>query len=330
MDTAPAASAATAESASSTEPVQPDTDPTAPEEGDQVQPDVDADGEAEVAEALADYIGDEELAKIKGRKIKLKLDGEDAEMTVDEILRNTALNKVLTKRGQEASQAKKEAQQQLDALAHFLTHARENKTSIWELAEKLGHNPDELAEERVWNKIQYEKMSPAEKRAHELEKENAILKHKEQEREKQALSEKEILESQQAEQDVQTDVEEVLKLLGKKPTARLVARIAEVLHSSISSLGKKPSHRQVADKIRASLHQDLSEYLSAQDIAALVEAGEIPKEFLNQLSQYQVRKASKKLPGSSPSHKAASTDTAKKKSEKIGVDTFFKNLGSGR
>lgn len=328
METASnAAPAAGAESAQSTDPTPTSPEEIQIEEGDQAQPEPE-DGDSEAAQALADYISDDELAKLKARKLKLKLDGQDAEMTLEEVLKNTALNKVITKRGQEASETKKQAQQQLDALAHFLTYARENKGALWELAEKLGHNPDEIAEERVWQKLQYEKMSPAEKEAHELKQKYSALQKQLEEAQMKEKSEQEIVAQKQAEEEVQTDVEEVLKLLNKKPTPRLVARIAEVLHSSISSLGKKPSYRIVADKIRASLHQDLTEYLSAQDIAALVEAGEIPEKFLSQLSQYQVRKASKKLPGSTPSTKAASKEPASKKPEKIGINEFFKKLGS--
>jgi hypothetical protein len=261
----------------------------------------------------------------KGTKHKVKINGEELEVEYDELVRNYQLNKAITKKEQETAKLRREIAQEKEQLQKFFESAKQDKKVLWELARKFGHNPEELAEELVWEKLQYERMTPEQRELHELRKEReARQKEKEDaERRQKELEAEE--EAKRYESEIEEDVLAVVDLAGRKPTPSVVARIAEIYQSHITAKKQKPSREVVAQKLRHWYDQELTAELTEGNIDQFIER--LPRDALNKLNEHLVSKARKHLPSSpSPSRPSAEKSQTKPKPKSIGVDEFFKNL----
>lgn len=264
-------------------------------------------------------------------------DGNELEVDYDDLVKNFALNKTLTQRGQEAAAKRKEAealaaraQAELDAFKRDLERVKENPEILFHLAKQAGLDDesfDSLAEERVWRKIQYEKMSEAEKEAYHAKLERDQLKKEKAEREQKDRAAQEEQLGVQAEKEIEDCVMEAVKFSGLKPTPRLLARIAERTQAVLNATDKLPSPEEVAKYVRDWYHQDYSELYDSDDISVedLIEKRLLSDKLLNKIQKYLLNKASKNVPSFGSSRQATNPGKPAKK-QSISVDEFFKRL----
>lgn len=291
--------------------------------------------EAPKLEVVPDEPKDEKPADpFRAAKHKVKIEGQELEVDYDELLKGYQLNKVVTQRSQEAAAARKEAQQQIDQLAQFLQSAKSDPQVALGLLSELGHDVDKLAEEVLWKKIQFEKMSPAEKEAYHAKKEAARLKEELDKRDAKYRSEQEIIMSSRAEEKIESAVMEAIKSVGEQPTPTMIRRSAEIMDAYVSAHGELPSPSFVAKRLKewddTEVAQRFSERLTSKDvIQKLVEAGRLPQATIKAFQEYLLEKAAKPLPDSpKPSRQAASDKSGKaKQGKKVGLDEWFKSLG---
>ena len=293
----------------------------------------------EVAQAAPklEVVPDEPEAKpadpFRAAKHKVKIEGQELEVDYDELLKGYQLNKVVTQRSQEAAAAKKEAKEQIDQLARFLQSAKGDPQVALGLLNELGHDVEKLAEEVLWKKIQFEKMTPAEKEAYHAKKEAARLKEELDKRDAKMRSEQEIFMSQRAEQRIEHAVVEAIKSVGEQPTPTMIRRSAEIMDAYVSAHGELPSPAFVAKRLKewedTEVTQRFSERLTSKEvIQKLVEAGQLPQATIKAFQDYLLEKAAKPLPDSpKPSRQAASDKSGKAKPKKVGIDEWFKSLG---
>lgn len=255
------------------------------------------------AQAAADY-----------RKMmhKVKLDGRELDVPYDELVNSYQLKSSSTKRFQEAAAAKQQ-------ISELLSKAKEDP---WMLLEQLGINPDEIANKRVAEKIEWD-LLPKEKkelitRQRELEKrEREVNKYKEEQtsKEQQALY-------TQAAQEIDTEIGDVLKASGLQPSPRVVARVAEIMIAHLEK-GDRIHASKALERVDKDVFDEAIHYFDSLPIEKLVER--LPKEFIKKLRKYDVSNVQTGKPfGGLASGTDALPKPGGKKSKS--TDEFFERL----
>ncbi len=270
-------------------------------------------------------------------KIKVKIDGKEmtisqsalktiaAELGTSEeaFIRDFGTSANATRKTQEIAKLRREVEADKARLQEDISRLKSDPKVLWQLAKELGHDPEALAEERVWEKIQYEKLSP--------EKREALAEKQRADAAEQRLKDLEAAEnektskaaSQAAEQEIEQDVMKVLELTKRKAEPALIRRVAEIYESYMLAKKTKPSHEYVVNKLRDLRRQEFAEDLAGTDIEELM--NNLPQDFISKFQSHLVSKArSRDLPSHTPSGSAPSQPKAK--SERVTIDQFFKNL----
>lgn len=168
------------------------------------------------------------LAEFRGKKIKQKVDGQELEVDLEEIIKAYPKISAADKRFMEAASIRK----QVDGLLKNITEAQDYQSLVKLMGKEKA---EKFAEDLLLEKINYEQMSPEQRRAFELEQENKTLKSREEEAKRARLEQERAAIRAQAVQSIDTEISAALKELGKKPTPRLIARIAEQMLVSLEA-----------------------------------------------------------------------------------------------
>ncbi len=104
-----------------------------------------------------------EAAKEAMRKYKVKVDGEELEVDEDELKRGYSHQKAANKLFQDAKIARKQSEE-------FIMMMKDPK-KFFETAQKLGHDPRELAEKYLASQLEDELMDPKDKEIKTLKQE---------------------------------------------------------------------------------------------------------------------------------------------------------------
>lgn len=256
-------------------------------------------------------------------KRKIKVDKEEFEVTDEELVRGYQTTASATKKAQEVAKLRKEVESDRAQLQSLIDGIKNDPETLWNIAKQLGHDPEKLAEERVWKKIQYEKMSPEGQQALKEKQRADLAEQRIKEIEDENNAKMSQAQSQAAEAEIESDVMKVLELSKRKAEPGLIRRVAEIYESYMLAKKTKPSHEYVVNKLRDFRRQEFAEDLAGTDIEELVNT--LPKEFISKLQDHLVKKArTRDLPNHTPSGSAPSN--AKAKTERQTIDQFFKNL----
>ena len=238
----------------------------------------------------------------KGTRHRVKIDGQEREVDYDTLIRDYQTSQAAQRRFQEASKE--------SARAKELEKRLENGDIKW-LTEKLGKDrARELFEDHLIGELEYEALSPAEKRSMELENENKSLKS-EKEREKAELERRRYDHTvSKAHDELDVEISEALSAEGMKPTPRLVMRILDEIEANLATKDRRIPAGQAKDKAIQSIYQDIAEYLPQLPIEKALAL--FPKEFLDRVRNYEVEqvlgerqaKRIKVTPGKSDAPKA--------------------------
>jgi hypothetical protein len=166
--------------------------------------------------------GEMSLAYDPNARVKIKVDGEEVEVTLDQAVREYRRRAAADKRFQEASEIRKSAEAVMEKL----------KTNPWEALRQLGIDPDKAAADRIMAKIEEEKL--AAENPSELERRRAIEQLEKEQTAKKAL------EKQIEEAEIKKKREEIRGRIDKQFTAALkeeklpatpytVARMADIV-----------------------------------------------------------------------------------------------------
>lgn len=289
-----------------------------------------AEGEAAKVEAEA-----QSEAKEAAQKFKRKVNGKLVEASEDELWKHYGLESTSRERMQEAAKQKKEAdelrkaaQQDKDALGEFLLSLQKKPDTVFQLLEKMGHDPKAVARQLVLREMELERMSPEQRRIHDLEQE------REQWLEEQKLR-KEALEAEEKnKQDahfiksVDDNLSEALKLSGLTPKPKTIARMAEACQTLLNAMPPNsdlPSPDKVVQKFLSHMRQDASDLIGEQSPEKLVELGILTDKSIKQIVDWHLAKNKTNLPSFESGQKQVS-NSKKEPKKKIGINQFFDNL----
>ncbi len=213
-------------------------------------------------------------------KVKVKIEGKEVEVPFQRLIDDYSLQSVSTKRLQEASQLRKE----VDSLIGGLS--KKDRNALQQLVGVVGEDSfRELAENYLYDKIQFEQLPDsdkkrisAEKRAEQLEQ---ALKEKESESQ-QAVREQ---LRQKAWQEIDNEVAEHLKS-SKYKTPRLVARAIETILANHQTNGTRLPLKDAWTTAERDIVEDAKAYLQDLDLEDIKNI--LGKEKLKALRQADV------------------------------------------
>lgn len=278
----------------------------------------------EMKEAIEDAIeqgASEKQIKNMIKKFQLKVDGKVIDREVD--LNDTEYLKNQLQLAEAARQRMSETAQMRKLLGEV-----ENtlKTNPWEIFEKLGMDPDELAEMRLQQKVEQMKKSPEQLEREKINKELEELRQES----KRLKEEKEQAEFQKMQQNasiqIETEIASALDAHKTLPKSRhVVKRIADSMLWAIDNGFKDVSAEDVIPLVERDLRDELNRFMD-----------EMPDELLESYIGKKTtdRLRTKRLNNMKVSNLNQVKPTTKsidkkkeKSSKKLRQKDFFRNLG---
>jgi len=248
-----------------------------------------------------------------GTKHKVKVDGKDVEIDYETLVRDYQIRQASDRRFQEASQKEKSVQQVQQAL---------EAGDLSFLTQKLGKaKAKELMEDFLIRDLEEEELrrqNPGEARARELE---AKLKDREDkdkdDADKRAKAEKDVV-LKQAHEDLDKEVGDALRALGRKPTPRLVIRIIDEMMARMDAKKESLPADKASQKAVSSIHEDIKDFLPQLETSELVQV--LGLDIVKRISEYQ---ANQLLSDRSKVRTKPSDAKAPQAKKKLGIDEWI-------
>lgn len=242
-------------------------------------------------------------------KHKVKIDGQEAEVSLDELIAGYSKAKASHDRFQQAAQERKIAEQ----LKKEAEEAKARlKTNPWDVLKELEADPRALAEEYLIKQLEYDAMTPEQRTAMEESKrkdrerqelEEKIRKYEEREKaEKEAQEAKEIQEkTQHFVKEIETSMLEALQSSALPKTHAMVAKVADkMLEAHSYGIDMHPSQavRLVEEELKV-LKKAFLEDLDADKLADF-----LGEEQLKKIRKRDVEKLKNPIPTPENKNKA--------------------------
>jgi len=219
----------------------------------------------ETAEELKDAVEDaieegatEEEVKDMIREFELKVNGKKKKVSIDLNDEKDLVRRLqMAEAGQEAMQSKKELEKMI---TQELMRAKQNP---WDFLQELGLNPDDLAEQRLTEKVEQLQKSPEqierENLQRELEKARAELK-----KQQTAAEEAKTLQLQQeASAQLEQEMMEALEKHKNLPkTRKTMRRIADAMLWAMENGYEDVAVEDVIPAVEAEIKQEFNEFIA--------------------------------------------------------------------
>lgn len=260
---------------------------------------------------------------LKSRKHKVKVDGKEAEVDFDELVKGYSHGSAANARMREAAEARKRAEAAEAREKAILENIGAWKTkpeSFFETAEKLGIDIDSIAHERVLKKMQYEMMSEDQKRAFDMEQE--LNRYKTKERTEAEAKQKAELERmrQQATTELENNILAHLEKMGGQVSPAVVGRALDAIINAMN-VGEEISIEEAFNRANG-WYQKERDGIFQEQLRTLLAKGEVPKELAEAVRKADMA-ALRKAP---PKRTDAPVAPQQKKSSAVGMDDFFNDL----
>lgn len=243
------------------------------------------------------------------QEIELEIDGAKRKFKPEQIL-NVIKN-------YESLQSKsKEFEASQTQMNNLIANLKENPNLLWDFAESLGHDPRELTKSKFKEYLDYEKMTPEQKRIYELERR---LKATESEKEKYT-KEKEQQEYEkkvsQYYQQIEQEFSDFYQKNEIKPSKELAMELIKIQKEELELKGKRPSVEdayKVYTKRRDQMRKAFLAQLSAED--------DLPEEVLKAARKKLQSDARKFKP---PAQKGVEKKKPTATKKGLTIDDFFR------
>jgi len=253
----------------------------------------------------------EEGKPIAPTPIELEIDGVKKSFKPQQLLNMIKSYEDLSSKSQEwqASQTQVE---------NLFASLKQNPEAVWDLVESLGHDPRELTKQKFRQYLDYEKMTPEQKKVYELERKlSTYEKEKQQlEQEKKAQSHEQLIEKYY--QSLEKEFSDFYSESGVKPNKELAQDLIRYQREQLELKGKRPSVKDSYAVLQKRNEEQRRALLSS------LKEDEVPEELVK-IVRKKLAKEAKKFPYSKPK---TSTSTSKPSSSKrrksLSIDDFFK------
>lgn len=213
------------------------------------------------------------------RKYKLKVDGEEVEVDEEELKRGYSHQRAANKILQEGRLARKQAEE-------FLAMMRD-PNKLWEVAQKLGHDPRSLAEKHLVSQLEDEMLDPREKELRQVKRELEQIKEIErQQKEEVERQRNEALKAKYA-KDYSDQFVAALQETGLPPTKPMVSEMAKYIGRA-AELGFKMTAHEAAQLVKEDTQMAYQRLIGDADGEMLLKL--IGEETANKVRKYDVSK----------------------------------------
>lgn len=216
-----------------------------------------------------------------GTKHKVKIDGQEIDVDYDELKSGYQSNRAAQQRFQQAAEKEKQSQAFIAAVETGDYKPFEQKYGKQKLKEWMeNYLIGDLEEEDL------KKNNPSEYRARQLEQQLKEKERAEQELKAKEEQSKKDQALKRAAEEIDTEVNEALKSLGKKPTPRMAARIVDEMLIRLEGKNQKISGSEASKYAFKAIEADISEYLPTLSEEQLLSV--IPREVIDRIRQHEV------------------------------------------
>ncbi len=267
---------------------------------------------------------DQAAAKVKAKEVKgsdgdlfkIKVDGQEIEVKREEMVRLAQMGKA----GQKAMQEKAELQK---SMASFIQALKDNPGLV--LAEDLGIDITELAQQTLAKKFEEEAKSPEQRRVEEMEAKLQKYEREQKEREEKREKDEFDAEVSKYEQELESQVTDAFTQSGLPRKPVFLKRMADLLEGAYErNLDVSPA--KIAKLIKEDWINETREALAAFDDDALENT--LGGDMLTRLRKSQLKKARAAVPSAKVNTSAASikVEEKPKKVEKLSMKDFLKGV----
>lgn len=254
------------------------------------------------------------------KKLKLKVDGQEIEEEIDlddeeTLKKHLQMSKAAQKRMSEAAQLKKDVESFLENL----------KGNTAETLKMMGIDPQKFAEAVIQQQIEDMKKSPEQKEKEEMQKKVEALE-KQLEKEKK---EKESADLHRLQVKYEQEFEQsIIKALDNNPTLPhspyVVKRIADLMIAALDRGVEDVSVDDVLPMVKDQIYNELQNMFELMPEEVLEQT--IGKKNLDRMRNKRLKSMKPKVETSNSVKPTG--NTAKKEEDKMGMDDFFKKLGT--
>lgn len=260
-------------------------------------------------------------------KVKAKVYDKEEEVSVEDLVKTYQTERAAHKKFEKAAEIERKAKETERKFADYQKRLKEN---FWEVAQEAGYDPDEIAEQRLLKKIEYEMLNPDQKKALKLQKDieerDSKLKFYEQEettrKEQLAKQQHEALKSQQI-QEIDDTLSKVLKERGLKPSPAILENVAQYMLAHLSSEkgNKNISATEALEYVLGQSEKDFIARIEATPVEDFVKM--LPKATLDAIRKHFVNQVTS---GSQKPVKTSTPSNGTKKPYRGTTDDFFNKL----
>lgn len=253
-------------------------------------------------------------APLKEEVVELEIDGVKKSFKPQQLLN-------VIKQYEDLSKKSSEWQASQTQIENLFASLKQNPESLWDLAESLGHDPRELTKSKFKQYLDYEKLTPEQKKVYELERKLSSYE-KEQKKlaeEKKAQEQESLIDTYY--QNLEKEFTDFYKESGVTPNKELAQDLVRHQREQLELTGKRPSVKEsykALEKKNAALRNKLLKSLKED---------EIPEELVKVVRQ-KLAKEAKKFPftksKSSLSQAAKPSGSKKNLKKPLSIDDFFK------
>ena len=229
------------------------------------------------------------------RRHKVKVDGEEREVTDDDLIRDYQLKEASYKRMEEASKLSKQ-------LKPFLPVVEALRNGDLAVLKQLGVPKDALrkfSEQELLEYLEEQELSPEEKAKRQAEKERDEYKAQlEKDQQARAKVEQEQL-AHKAAQEIETEIVAALKEIEVplKGNYRLVRRMAEDMFAALEANQPKVKASEARDRVLKGMSEDFGEHLKreyAKDPEKFIDS--LPADFVDGVRKRDLKRVKSQLP----------------------------------
>jgi hypothetical protein len=251
------------------------------------------------------------------KKYKVKVNGEEMEVTEEELIKGYQIRKAADEKFREASMLRKQAEEFISLLKKdpikVLTHP------------SLGVDFKKLAEEYLYQQLEEELMDPKDR---ELKKYKAMIEEMERQKQEQERAQQEtMIEQLKAEysQNYVKDITEALQSSGLPKNEFTVKRIAYYMYEGLRR-GYNLSAKQVAPLVKEDYIKEQRALYSSLDGDLLVQL--LGDDLVNKIRKYDVDKLKAKKTPTTPKDQPTGRSDSKPKEKKKTYDEYMKEVYS--
>lgn len=268
----------------------------------------------------------EELPEYRKIKHKVKVEGQDMELDYDDLIKGYQMSEASQKRFREASELDKQIKQQQAQLFQFFDGMKKDPyEGLKQLAEGIGLNFDEIAENRVAKKIEWDMMPEEKRRLLEMQKKLSEYENKDKSYQQEQESRRRLELENQATEEIDKVISDMMSQAGFKVNPRVLAAMATELYNDIAN--DRPLNADTVKHAlvrgRKALTDDYGELLKALPIQQVIEV--LPKETQKELRAYWTKQVTEGKPFSLPKPTGdKSHGASQRQAKRMGIDDYFK------